>query len=45
MNVSSFAVLLMHQDAAGPDPAAAKTLLRTLDDAERLAHKVSGSGS
>ena len=25
---------------AGPDPAAAKTLLRTLDDAEHLAHKV-----
>lgn len=34
-------MLLMHVDAAGPDPAAAKTLLRTLDDAERLAHKVS----
>ena len=30
----------MRVDAAGPDPAAAKTLLRTLDDGERLAHKV-----
>ena len=26
--------------APGPDPAAAKTLLKTLADAERLAHKV-----
>lgn len=26
--------------AAAPDPAAAKTLLKTLDDAEQLAHKV-----
>ena len=27
----------------GPDPAAAKTLLKTLDDAEHLAHKVSNA--
>ena len=33
-------LLLVHVDAAGPDPVAAKTLLRTLEDAQRLAHKV-----
>lgn len=40
IGISSSTMLLMCADAAGADPAAAKTLLRTLDDAERLAHQV-----
>ena len=32
--------LLILLCAAAPDAAAAKTLVKTLDDAERLAHKV-----